>query len=137
MKIKVFALLVLFILSNKIFAQDFHWRWSRSTFDVSPEANLAHFVGTGFLADFYERKGLVWWQADLAAFWTGFAWEVKDGYLHYSIIPVIGSDGFSKMDISINILGLFSNRIFNFALKKVFKMNKKQKKPHEPGRFYY
>jgi len=131
-------LLVIFVFISALNAQTIQWRWSRSKFYVSPEGNSIHFVGSAYLADFYERRGLVWWQADLASFWTGFAWEIKDGFLYHRTVPIIGSDGFSTMDIYVNILGIVSNRVLNITVEKFLRINKRnQKYIHDPGHFYY
>ena len=133
MKLRSLAITVfitLTILTNQLSAQDIKWRWSKSTFDVSPEANTAHFIGSAFLADFLETRGMKWWQADLTAIGLGLAWEVKDGLIPFEKVPVFGSEGFSMMDAKLDIAGVVLNRVTNLALNKIIKSSKKQPKPH-------
>ena len=126
------------ITSNFLNAQKVQWRWLNSSFEVSRDANFIHFIGSAYIADYFENRGMQWWQADLVAFWMGFAWEVKDGLISDNNVPVFGAEGFSTMDINVNIMGLFANRVVNISLNKIFRMNKRKKKQsRDPGDIYY
>ncbi|MBN2279633.1 MAG: hypothetical protein JXQ65_03550 [Candidatus Marinimicrobia bacterium] len=137
---KKFLIPIILILITTTFlpAQDMKWRWSNSAFNVTPEANLTHLIGSAFLADYFESRGLVWWQADLAAFGMGLAWEIKDGFVPYESVPVFGAEGFSKMDIAVDLAGVLLNRAINITLEKAFKMDRKDRRePRDPGDYYY
>jgi len=138
MKKVLLTLFLVFITSNILTAQNMQWRWSNSAFEVTPEANLTHLIGSAFLADFFESRGMEWWKADLAAFGMGLAWEIKDGFVPYETVPVFGAEGFSKMDIAVDLAGVVLNRAVNVTLEKAFKMNRKGKRsPRDPGDIYY
>ncbi len=133
----IFTLTSFFLLSSTLSAQNMVWKFSNSKFDVTPEANTAHFVGSAFLADFLETKGMEWWKADLTAIGLGLAWEIKDGFVDYRSIPVFGAEGFSKMDIVSDIAGVVANRLLNVGLEKVFKLSRKKHSKPSPKDLYY
>ncbi len=129
---------ILVVITSQSFAQEYgQWRWSQAKFDVTPEANTLHCLGSGFLADFMETKvGLEWWKADLTVISLGFLWEVKDGLVPYEKIPVFGSGGFSMMDLKLDIAGVVINRVASYGIKKLFNSTKKKSKPHNPYQYY-
>jgi hypothetical protein len=138
MKKFVFVISIILLFINKADAQNLQWRWSNSSFDVTPEANATHFIGSAFLADALERKGMEWWQADLTALGLGLMWEIKDGFVPYETVPVFGAEGFSKMDLATNVAGVVLNRVVNVGLEKLFKLSRKSKeKQPDPSDIYY
>ncbi len=124
------------VMTTVGYSQNLQWRWSKSSFSTTPEANATHFVGSAFLADYFERKGMTWWQADLTSFGFGLAWEIKDGFVDYRQVPVVGAEGFSKMDLLVDISGILANRLINVGLEKIFKLSKPKKQPL-PEDIYY
>lgn len=141
MKIKkliIAIITILTLISMNSYAQEMgQWRWSQSKFEVSPEANTLHMLGSGFLADFMETKvGLKWWQADLTVITLGTLWEVKDGFVPYEKIGFWGAEGFSMMDLKLDIAGVVLNRVASYGIKKLFNSTKKQSKPHNPYQYY-
>jgi hypothetical protein len=132
-----YVVVAVFLLVNMLSAQNMEWKWSNSKFDVTPEANTAHFIGSAFLADFLETRGMEWWKADLTAMGLGLAWEIKDGFVDYRSVPVFGAEGFSKMDIIADFSGVIANRLLNVGLEKIFKLNRKTPKKPTPEDLYY
>ena len=129
---------VLVLMVNQASAQDyFQWRWSDSKFMVTPEANTAHCIGSAFLADFIESRGMKWWQADLTAIGLGALWEVKDGLVPYEKVPVFGSEGFSMMDLKLDIAGVVLNRVANYGIKQIVKYSRRKIKQHRTDRAPY
>lgn len=137
-KLVIAIITIITVLSIDSYAQEIgKWRWSTAKFNATPEANTTHFLGSAFLADFMETKvGLKWWQADLTVIALGAIWEVKDAYVPYEIVPYFGAEGFSMMDLKLDIAGVVLNRLTSYGIKKIFNSTKKKTKPHNPYQYY-
>lgn len=137
-KLLITVITIFVVMTTQSSAQEFgQWRWSHAKFDVTPEANTTHCLGSAFLADFMETKvGMEWWKADLTVITLGALWEVKDALVPYEKIPVFGSAGFSMMDLKLDIAGVVLNRVASYGIKKLFNSTKKKSKPHNPYQYY-
>ncbi len=121
-KIKIiifFGMVISFILLsvNNLRGEELQWRVSNSKFNVSPEANTGHLVGCALLSDFFDKQGFKWWQSDLMTLSLGVLWEVKDGYVYYKDVGFLGGEGFSMMDVKLDIAGILLNRTASICIK--------------------
>lgn len=118
-RISVFWFLIVLVgfLINNCHAQE--WRWSDQKFMDAPEQNIQH-LGAGLISFTLDNTtNLKWWQSDLIALSAGVAWEIKDGLIPYEKYGYWGGEGFSIMDIGIDITGIAINRVLWFSFKKI------------------
>ena len=118
--------LVIILLTSFCHAQTLgEWRWSHQEFMDAPKKNVQHF-GTGLISMTLDyTTNLKWWQSDLIAISCGVAWEIKDGFCPYEKFGYWGGEGFSFMDVKIDIAGVAINRILNYSIKAIYKKVKK------------
>ena len=85
-----------------------------------------HAFGSAYLYSVLAKK-MPKGYAALTTIVLGAAWEVKDAYVRYEVVPILGGDGFSYKDLTFDVggvgLGLVGDLIFRD------KTNKRDKLP--------
>ena len=88
----------------------FKWRVSDEKIQECADCSFGHATASYILACEFSNN-MVWWKADLLALGIGITWEVKDGYVPWEKIGILGGEGFSKWDLLSDFTGIAIHRI--------------------------
>lgn len=84
-----------------------------------------HAFGSAYLYSVLAKK-MPKGYAALTAIALGAAWEVKDAYVRYEVVPILGGDGFSYKDLTLDVggvgLGLLGDLLFKDKKSKPDKL---------------
>ncbi len=84
-----------------------------------------HAFGSAYLYSVLAKK-MPKGYAALTTIALGAAWEVKDGYVRYEDVPILGGDGFSYKDLTFDVggvaLGLLRDMLFKGKSSKPDKL---------------
>lgn len=92
---------------------DFTFRMAKDKWTTEDKG--FHAFGSAYLYSVLGKK-MPKGYAALTTIALGAAWEVKDAYVRYEVVPVLGGDGFSYKDLTFDVggvgLGLLRDLLF-------------------------
>jgi uncharacterized protein YfiM (DUF2279 family) len=92
---------------------DFTWRRANDKWTTDDKG--FHAFGSAYLYSVLAKK-MPKGYAALTTIVLGAAWEVKDAYVRYEVVPILGGDGFSYKDLTFDVggvgLGLLRDLLF-------------------------
>ena len=92
------------------------WRWANDSSDFTHDKE-AHFVGSAGAYFFFRHKDYTQKESILYSFYLGLGKETIDALLPWEKYGSWGGDGFSKYDLTYNIMGIG----FAYLIDKVWK----------------
>jgi len=118
---------ILIAITSLLSAQDIgQWRMTTNftvsdnpTGETLPTAYLLSVLSNYYGVKKFQEAGMSWWKADLTTFSLGLLWEVKDGLVPENKVPIFGGNGFSTTDLTVNASVIITNRILDFATRKL------------------
>ncbi|MGH7495019.1 MAG: hypothetical protein ACREOO_21815 [bacterium] len=85
-----------------------------------------HAFGSAYLYSVLAKK-MPKGYAALTTIALGAAWEVKDAYVRYEVVPILGGDGFSYKDLTFDVGGVGLGLLRDLLFKD--KKSKRDKRP--------
>ena len=103
-------LFILCLSTGDLQAQDFfQWRRSYDNPNRCADCTFGHVTASYIIAS--ELSDVMsWWKADLITLGIGTAYEIKDGYIPWEKVGILGGEGFSRWDITFDIVGILAHR---------------------------
>lgn len=105
--------------------KDFTFRIAKDNWTTEDKG--FHAFGSAYLYSVLAKK-MPKGYAALTSIALGAAWEVKDAYVRYEVVPVLGGDGFSYKDLTFDVggvgLGLLRDLLFKDKKSKPDKLER-------------